>query len=109
MSQSFFMVSEGSTPQKTVVSVISNTREKDFRRSAQAGHGGGARVRRQGCLLQIHGRVRGAIRRCHKWLFRPFCHRALRSAAGPAVASIAVYLLMAVVLFVRPQGLFSGR
>jgi len=25
------------------------------------------------------------------------------------VASIAVYLLMAVVLFVRPQGLFSGR
>lgn len=31
------------------------------------------------------------------------------SAAGPSVASIMVYLLMAVVLFVRPQGLFPAR
>jgi len=31
------------------------------------------------------------------------------SAAGPAIASVAVYLLMAVVLFVRPQGLFPAR
>jgi len=30
-------------------------------------------------------------------------------AAGPAFASILVYLLMAVVLFVRPQGLFARR
>ena len=31
------------------------------------------------------------------------------SAAGPAIASVAVYLLMAVVLFLRPQGLFPAR
>ena len=31
------------------------------------------------------------------------------SAAGPAIASVAVYLLMAVVLFFRPQGLFPAR
>jgi branched-chain amino acid transport system permease protein len=33
----------------------------------------------------------------------------LASAAGPAVASILIYLLMAVVLFFRPQGLFPAR
>ena len=42
-------------------------------------------------------------------LFRELFSPQFASAAGPAVASIAVYLLMAVVLFVRPQGLFSGR
>src|SRR5256886_1286965 len=31
------------------------------------------------------------------------------SAAGPAVASILIYLLMAVVLYFRPQGLFPPR
>ncbi|MBI3374850.1 MAG: branched-chain amino acid ABC transporter permease [Betaproteobacteria bacterium] len=31
------------------------------------------------------------------------------SAAGPAIASVLVYLLMAVVLFVKPQGLFPAR
>jgi branched-chain amino acid transport system permease protein len=31
------------------------------------------------------------------------------SAAGPAVASVLVYLIMAVVLFVKPQGLFPAR
>jgi branched-chain amino acid transport system permease protein len=31
------------------------------------------------------------------------------SAAGPAIASVAVYLLMAVVLFFKPQGLFPAR
>ena len=31
------------------------------------------------------------------------------ATAGPAAASIMVYLLMAVVLFIRPQGLFSRR
>jgi branched-chain amino acid transport system permease protein len=42
-------------------------------------------------------------------LFREIFSPQFASAAGPAVASILVYLLMAVVLFVRPQGLFSGR
>jgi branched-chain amino acid transport system permease protein len=31
------------------------------------------------------------------------------SAAGPALASIAVYVLMAAVLAIRPQGLFPAR
>jgi len=31
------------------------------------------------------------------------------SAAGPAVASVLIYLLMAVVLYFRPQGLFPAR
>ncbi|HEY6356450.1 MAG TPA: branched-chain amino acid ABC transporter permease, partial [Burkholderiaceae bacterium] len=31
------------------------------------------------------------------------------SAAGPAIASIAVYVFMAVVLAVKPQGLFPTR
>ena len=43
------------------------------------------------------------------FLFREVFSPQFASAAGPAVASIAVYVLMAVVLFVRPQGLFSGR
>jgi branched-chain amino acid transport system permease protein len=31
------------------------------------------------------------------------------SAVGPALASMLIYVLMAVVLFVRPQGLFPAR
>jgi branched-chain amino acid transport system permease protein len=31
------------------------------------------------------------------------------SAAGPAIASVAIYLLMAVVLYFRPKGLFPAR
>jgi branched-chain amino acid transport system permease protein len=31
------------------------------------------------------------------------------SAAGPALASMSVYLLMAVMLVARPQGLFPVR
>ena len=42
-------------------------------------------------------------------VFREFLPPQFASAAGPAVASIMVYLLMAVVLFVRPQGLFPAR
>lgn len=42
-------------------------------------------------------------------LFREFLPPQFASAAGPAVASIMVYLLMAIVLFVRPQGLFPAR
>jgi len=39
-------------------------------------------------------------------LLREFFDRQVANAAGPALASMAVYLLMAVVLAVRPQGLF---
>lgn len=42
-------------------------------------------------------------------LFREFLPPQFASAAGPAVASIMVYLLMAVVLFVKPSGLFPAR
>jgi branched-chain amino acid transport system permease protein len=31
------------------------------------------------------------------------------SGAGPAIASISIYVLMAAVLFWRPQGLFPAR
>ena len=30
-------------------------------------------------------------------------------AAGPALASVMIYLIMAVVLYFRPQGLFPAR
>ena len=42
-------------------------------------------------------------------LFSVFLPPQLASAAGPAVASILIYLLMAVVLYFRPQGLFPAR
>ena len=42
-------------------------------------------------------------------LFREIFPPQVASAAGPAVASILVYLLMALVLFLRPQGLFAKR
>jgi branched-chain amino acid transport system permease protein len=42
-------------------------------------------------------------------LFREFLPPQWASAAGPAIASIAVYVFMAVVLAVRPQGLFPAR
>jgi len=35
--------------------------------------------------------------------------RSLAQAAGPAIASMLIYLLMAVVLALRPQGLFPVR
>jgi len=41
--------------------------------------------------------------------FGAFLPPQVASAAGPAIASVAVYLLMAVVLFFRPQGLFPAR
>jgi branched-chain amino acid transport system permease protein len=43
------------------------------------------------------------------FLFREFLPPQWASAAGPAVASILVYVLMAVVLFIKPQGLFNQR
>ena len=42
-------------------------------------------------------------------LFREFLPPQMASAAGPAVASVAIYVFMAVVLAVRPQGLFPAR
>ena len=42
-------------------------------------------------------------------LLREFLERSLAQAAGPAIASILIYLLMAVVLAMRPQGLFPVR
>lgn len=42
-------------------------------------------------------------------LFRDIFPAQVAGALGPAVASIMVYLLMAVVLFLRPQGLFARR
>jgi len=35
--------------------------------------------------------------------------RSLAQAAGPAIASILIYLVMAVVLALRPQGLFPVK
>jgi branched-chain amino acid transport system permease protein len=42
-------------------------------------------------------------------LFGAFFRPQIASAAGPAIASVAIYLLMAVVLYFRPQGLFPAR
>lgn len=42
-------------------------------------------------------------------LFREIFPAQVAGALGPAMASIMVYLLMAVVLFLRPQGLFARR
>jgi branched-chain amino acid transport system permease protein len=42
-------------------------------------------------------------------LLREFFERTVAQAAGPALASMLIYLLMAVVLAVRPQGLFPVR
>jgi len=42
-------------------------------------------------------------------LFGTFLPPQMASAAGPAIASVLIYLLMAVVLYFRPQGLFPAR
>jgi branched-chain amino acid transport system permease protein len=42
-------------------------------------------------------------------LFREFLPAQVASAAGPAVASVAIYVFMAAVLAIRPQGLFPAR
>lgn len=41
-------------------------------------------------------------------LLREVMARDLANAAGPAIASMLIYVLMAVVLAIRPQGLFAG-
>jgi branched-chain amino acid transport system permease protein len=42
-------------------------------------------------------------------ILREFFERAIAQAAGPAVASILIYLLMAAVLALRPKGLFPVK
>ena len=42
-------------------------------------------------------------------LLRQVAERTIADAAGPALASMLIYLFMAVVLAVRPQGLFPAR
>lgn len=42
-------------------------------------------------------------------LLREFASRQLADAAGPALASLSIYLLMAAVLALRPQGLFVKK
>jgi len=42
-------------------------------------------------------------------VFREFLPPQWASAAGPAIASIAVYVFMAIVLAIKPQGLFPAR
>lgn len=42
-------------------------------------------------------------------LLRQMVERSIADAAGPALASMAIYLLMAAVLAVRPQGLFPAH
>ena len=42
-------------------------------------------------------------------LLREMVDRSLAQAAGPAIASILIYLLMAVVLAIRPEGLFPVK
>jgi len=42
-------------------------------------------------------------------LLRQIAERSIADAAGPALASMSVYLLMALVLALRPQGLFPAR
>jgi branched-chain amino acid transport system permease protein len=42
-------------------------------------------------------------------VFGAFFQPRVASAAGPAIASVMIYLLMAAILFFRPQGLFPAR
>jgi len=71
-----------------------------------------------GGIGSIRGALVGAIlvgcvdtlgRTALQHAFRAFLPPQWASAAGPAVASIAVYVFMAVVLAFRPQGLFPAR
>jgi branched-chain amino acid transport system permease protein len=42
-------------------------------------------------------------------LLREVATRSVADAAGPALASMSIYLLMAVVLALRPRGLFPVK
>jgi branched-chain amino acid transport system permease protein len=71
-----------------------------------------------GGIGSIRGALVGAIlvgcidtlgRTLLQHVFREFLPPQWASAAGPAFASVAVYVFMAVVLAVKPQGLFPAR
>ncbi len=71
-----------------------------------------------GGIGSIRGALVGAIlvgaidtlgRTLLQHLFREFLSPQWASAAGPAAASVAVYVFMAVVLAIKPQGLFPAR
>src|SRR5205085_9645544 len=71
-----------------------------------------------GGIGSIRGALVGAIlvgaidtlgRTLLQHVLREFLPPQWASAAGPAIASIAVYVFMAVVLAIRPQGLFPAR
>ena len=70
-----------------------------------------------GGIGSVHGALYAAIlvgvvdtlgRTSITFLLREVASREVANAAGPAIASMLVYLLMAVVLAVRPQGLFPA-
>jgi len=70
-----------------------------------------------GGIGSVHGALYAAIlvgvvdtlgRTSITFLLREVVSREVANAAGPAIASMLVYLLMAVVLAVRPQGLFPA-
>jgi branched-chain amino acid transport system permease protein len=54
-------------------------------------------------LVDTLGRVYAPL------LLRQIAERSIADAAGPALASMSIYLLMALVLALRPQGLFPMR
>src|SRR5688500_7204034 len=71
-----------------------------------------------GGIGSIRGALLGAIlvgvvdtigRACLPIVFGAFFQPRVASAAGPAIASVSIYLLMAVMLYFRPQGLFPAR
>ena len=43
------------------------------------------------------------------WLFSLFMDKSAAASAGSALASMSIYVLMAIVLVVRPSGLFGAR
>lgn len=63
-------------------------------------------------LVEVIGRV--FMKDAIKWIFgtlgvSPSSVEAFAQTAGPALASMSIYILMAAVLFFRPQGLFPAR
>jgi branched-chain amino acid transport system permease protein len=65
----------------------------------------------RGALLAslLVGLVDTAGRAFLPYLFRQMFPAVIAAEAGPAVASILIYMLMAAVLYFRPTGLFSAR
>lgn len=71
-----------------------------------------------GGIGSVHGALYGGVivgmvdtlgRTFLPMLIREFASREVANAAGPALASMLIYLLMAVVLALRPQGLFPAH